>query len=330
MTLKDIKIKDIVHVDGWRHVANPEVEHITVQMYITRRCNHTCPYCTHMDNTEKFKTFEEYIELMDLIYDAVGEKDLIDFSFFGGEPTIVPRFNEIIDYILSKWDNTYVTLTTNASMSIEWWKTLEKWKGRIHCFISYQHNSNKQRPLEVYIEKMKYLDSIGFTYYISVMLENECEDEIKEVIKRFVTIPEISKYLTYASIDFTGVTEKYAGIEELFHHIDYQVFEEQDFALELTLKNGEIIHVNDHMPFKIYQLNKFKYFKCQVGHEHILLDSNGDIYVCLSHILSDQAPIGNVYTKNVLNELAFGDGRICTFDECVSELWIEKERILNI
>ena len=135
-----IKINDIKVVDGWRH-ATQNIDHITIQMYISRICNYSCPYCTHRDNSEKYKTFEEYIELIDMIYESVKDKEMIDFSFFGGEPTIVPRFVEIIDHILSSYSNTYITITSNGSQPLEWWKLLEKWKGRIHCFMSYQENA---------------------------------------------------------------------------------------------------------------------------------------------------------------------------------------------
>ena len=323
-----INIKDIKTVDGWRH-ATQNINHITIQMYISRLCNYSCPYCTHRDNTEKYKTFDEYIQMMDDIYEQVKDKDLIDFSFFGGEPTIVPNFNKIIDHILSNYPNTYVTITSNGSQPLSWWKTLEKWKNRIHCFMSYQHNSTKN--LNEFMEKMRWLYDQKYLYYLAVMLENEKEEEIKDVIKIFLEDPKLSKKLTYASIDF-NFNEKYREIESLFGNLNYKnVLNEQEYALKVELTNDETIYFNDHMIFKTLNLHHFKYFKCLVGKEHILLDSNGDIYMCLSHILSDKKPLGNMFKdKSKIRELANSNGQICIFDECVSELWIKKERIINI
>lgn len=327
MKHENIKVSDIKTVDGWRHSEYPDINHITIQMYLSRICNYSCSYCTHRDNSEKYKTFEEYINLMDKIYDSVSQCDSIDFSFFGGEPTIVPRFNEIVDHILTKYDKAYVTITSNASQPLSWWKTLEKWKGRIHCFISYQHNSTVN--LDKFVEKMHWLYDNDFLYYLAVMLENEREEEIKQVINKFINDTKISKKLTYASIDF-NFNEKYADIENLFGQLDYTVLSNQKYALKVELKNGDTIYFNDHMSFKTLNLHKFKYFRCNVGREHILLDSNGDIYLCLSHILSDSPPKGNIYNDEILKELVESDGTICIFDECVSELWIKKERIANI
>lgn len=322
-----IDIKDIKSVDGWRHANNESLNHISVQMYISRICNHSCPYCTHKDNSEQYKTYDEYINMMDVIYEAVGHKDMVDFSFFGGEPTIVPNFLEIIEYILTNFENSYITLTSNGSQPMEWWQQLEKWKGRIHCFMSYQHNAITD--LDEYIRKMRWLYDNDFLYFLAVMLENEKEDEVKEAIKVFLLDDKLQRKLTYASIDF-DFNENYSDIRELFGHLDYTVFDDQEYALKVELTNGETHYFNDHMLFKTLNLHHFKYFRCDVGKDHILLDSNGDIYVCLSHILSDQPPVGNIYTNNTLKELADSNGTICTFDECVSELWIKKERLMRI
>lgn len=322
-----ISVKDIKIVDGWRHVTQ-SVNHITIQMYISRKCNYKCSYCTHRDNSETYKTFEEYIDLMDMLYESVKTKDVIDFSFFGGEPTIIPRFNEILDHILNKYPNTYVTITSNGSQPLKWWKQLEKWTGRIHCFMSYQYAFTKS--LDEYMEKMIWLYDHNFLYYLAVMLENENEYDVIKSIKTLLGNDKLATKLTYASIDF-NFNEKYNSIKDLFGRMDYNVLQEQDYALKITLLNGDDIYYNDHMLFKTHGLHHFKYFRCLVGKEHILLDSNGDIYMCLSHILSDVKPLGNVYKdKDKIKELSESNGQICLFDECVSELWIKKERIINI
>jgi len=323
----DVEIKNIKRVNGWRSATQPNISHVTVQMYLSRICNYQCSYCSHRDNTEEFKTFDEYIELMNIIYDSVGHNDVVDFSFFGGEPTIVPRFDEILDYILRTFPNSYITLTSNGSQSLEWWKKLEKWSGRIHCFMSYQHAQNKS--LDEYIKKMRWLKDKGFLYFLSIMLENDNVLGVKSAIKRFKADEKLKSNLTYASIDF-DFNEEYDDIKSIMAELDYNIMNEQEYALKVDLISGESIYFNDHMSFKTLNLHKFKYFRCNVGKENILLDSNGDIYVCLSHILSDKQPLGNVYTDNKLTELANGQGVICEFDECVSEIWIKKERIMGL
>ena len=314
--------RDIKHLIGWRAETQSDIRHITVQMYLTRKCNYQCIYCTHHDNTESFKTFKEYKDLIDLIYDQVGHNDVVDFSFFGGEPTIVPCFVELMDYLLSTYKNTYVTLTSNGSQPLEFWKKLKQHSGRIHCFMSYQHANTKS--LSDYITKMEWLYDHNFLYFVSVMLENENEDEIKKAIN-ILRQSRIANKLTYASIDF-NFNPKYEDIKYLFGNLDYTVIESQNYALKTTLNDGTVYYFNDHMSFKTYNLHHFKYFRCYVGRDHILLDSNGDVYYCFSHILSNKKALGNIYhNKDILKRLSKSNGTICMFDECVSDIWIEKE-----
>jgi len=322
-----MKTSDIKHLIGWRAAHEPNLKHITVQMYLTRRCNYQCSYCTHHDNTEEFKSFEEYKTLMDLIYRSVGDRDVLDISFFGGEPTIVPCFVQIVDYILDTYPNTYITLTSNGSMPLSFWQQLKRHSGRIHCFMSYQHNST--RDLDEFIRKMEWLHENDFLYFLSIMLENENENQIKDAIRLFKT-SSIRDKLTYASIDF-NFNPAYEDIKHLFGSLDYTVIDDQEYALKATLLDDSVVYFNDHMQFKTLDLHHFKYFRCYVGRDHILLDSNGDVYYCFSHILSDKAPLGNVYTdENILRDLANSNGTICTFDECVSDIWIEKDRIMGL
>jgi MoaA/NifB/PqqE/SkfB family radical SAM enzyme len=78
--------------DKWK-LTEPELAN-RVQMFITNKCNKRCKGCfygSQLDNSEM--TFEEYKEKLDPYISKIGKVILL-----GGEPTISPHLQEMIEY----------------------------------------------------------------------------------------------------------------------------------------------------------------------------------------------------------------------------------------
>lgn len=69
---------------------------------VTDRCNLSCPTCYAMSSPHygRHRTLEEIEKMLDVVVANEGEPDVVQLS--GGEPTVHPRFFEILDLAKSK------------------------------------------------------------------------------------------------------------------------------------------------------------------------------------------------------------------------------------
>jgi len=88
---------------------------------ITRRCNYDCNYCwpSVHNNVEPHHEYDKIIETIDKAVGTWAEGDEIRWNFGGGEPTMHPRFMDILRHLnkLNQW----VLVTTNGSRSTRFW-----------------------------------------------------------------------------------------------------------------------------------------------------------------------------------------------------------------
>lgn len=88
---------------------------------ITRRCNYDCTYCwpSVHNNIEPHHEYEKIIETIDKAVDEWSEQDTIRWNFGGGEPTMHPRFMDILKHLNNS--GQWVLVTTNGSRSTRFW-----------------------------------------------------------------------------------------------------------------------------------------------------------------------------------------------------------------
>ena len=88
---------------------------------ITRRCNYDCTYCwpSVHNNIEPHHEYEKIIETIDKAVFEWSEGDSIRWNFGGGEPTMHPRFMDILKHLNNS--GQWVLVTTNGSRSTRFW-----------------------------------------------------------------------------------------------------------------------------------------------------------------------------------------------------------------
>jgi organic radical activating enzyme len=91
-----------------------------------RRCNYACSYCwpeVHNDY-EEVKPYSVLLAATDQLLEKFGQGRPLRFMFGGGEPTIIPKFIEWMQYIQSK--GSYSVVTTNGSRQPSYFRELIK------------------------------------------------------------------------------------------------------------------------------------------------------------------------------------------------------------
>lgn len=172
-------------------------------------CNSNCIYCLgHVDVMEKnsqdypayYKKNVEPYDMLEIIKDMVAN-DVLDknakMNFAGGEPTLYPKFNDIVNYLVDNGFNNLVLHTNNIQYS----KAVEKGikQNAISLMISIDAGTKKCHEK---VKRVKSFDKVWdnfkkyakakpknytmklCTKYVIVPGINDSEKEISEFIKQ--------------------------------------------------------------------------------------------------------------------------------------------------
>jgi organic radical activating enzyme len=94
-----------------------------VEWKLHDKCNYDCPFCG--DENKKgvigWQDFETNKQIIDSIAAACQDKPFW-IQLTGGEPTLYPKFIELVKYMKEK--GAYTSLISNGSRTIRWWKQL--------------------------------------------------------------------------------------------------------------------------------------------------------------------------------------------------------------
>lgn len=94
-----------------------------VEWMIGNTCNYDCSFCpsVYKSGSQRFLDIEVYKKTVDKIIEGSGEKK-IWFKITGGEPTLFPKLVDLLSYIKSTGNYTYVI--SNGSRTNRYWTEL--------------------------------------------------------------------------------------------------------------------------------------------------------------------------------------------------------------
>lgn len=127
----------------------------SINWNIGKRCNYNCSYCpsTVHDNFSPHLTLETFKKGFDIIYPQI-QLPRIKATFTGGEPTINPKYFDIVSYCVDK-GNVAVHTNTNGTANKEKLLWLSE-QGGIHISIHQEYTDyNKLYDKLLYIAQNK-------------------------------------------------------------------------------------------------------------------------------------------------------------------------------
>lgn len=137
---------------------------------LTTKCNYSCFYCKSSGESlaETSGTIE--YETLKRIIKVAYQVGINSFRITGGEPTMVPYLQELIQYIFSLGNDTRIRLNTNGYKLSEFTELFEQYKKRVDIIISVD-------------SLHEYISGIHFPKYLSF----EIEDIVKGFVKRKIS-----------------------------------------------------------------------------------------------------------------------------------------------
>lgn len=138
--------KQIIPIRLDRH---PYLNYNIVEYMLHNVCNYDCSFCSsHIkDGSNRWKTLEEYKAICVAIIEQSSKP--VWFRFTGGEPTLFPEFQELLEFVKSM--GSIVTVISNGSRTLRYWKELKEKNVIDYLVITYhpEQTSNISHYIEL-------------------------------------------------------------------------------------------------------------------------------------------------------------------------------------
>jgi organic radical activating enzyme len=230
---------------------------------VTDKCNSCCWYCSRgcYDQTN---TRDLDPKLFDRIIDFIKfqEKDFIDLSFSGGEPTLNSNLRKYIEIAKERIPRVKIEILTNLLMPYEYYEELPP---ETKLWASYHTVSVKDE--EKWFEKAKKLSPIN----VVLVATGDNLDEVARLYKKY------SPYFLYR-LDIHPITQlRHSSMFKKFNDIntvkynDTIEFKYHKHRAKVFRKDGKDISEN------FVEIRNFKGMFCY-GEATIMMD--GNIYLC--------------------------------------------------
>lgn len=153
---------------------------MSVDWYITKRCNFDCSYCVEYlhDNHSKHPPWEKAKLLVDIIEEEHFWN--VDWSICGGEPMIIPWILDLYEYIGRSHPND-LAVTTNGSVPAS--KYIEAYKVGLSSITLSMHFEFIQHRIDEYIDKIIEISEFRKQW------NKENPEKQKNFIPRFMIYP---------------------------------------------------------------------------------------------------------------------------------------------
>lgn len=191
---------------------------------ITTSCNYQCFYCKEggesISKKKETIPFSQIKKIIEIAY-YIGIKN---FRITGGEPTSVPYFRNLIEFIMNLED-TKIRINTNGSLSVlKFIDVLEKYKENVDIVISVDSISANLNGVyfpkflsDTVIQITQILKKNGISVRYNIVVTSLNEVEVKELIikaidqlKVNVKLLDLNKFSDYLGYDGSKVTGKEA------------------------------------------------------------------------------------------------------------------------
>lgn len=291
---------------------------------INNKCNLSCEYCHWYDGDNfKLNDIKETIDNI-LLFGVKKNFKVMTFYFHGGEPSFHPNVIEILEYIRIKEKESNIRLIiefqTNLSLS-----NYKEISSIVDFFdVSYHYlELKKKNKLKIFENNLYALDKSKLLN-LDIMLENiEDETELNvfyDNVKKYIELPFQNSEMIYGFFNYK-FNEKTKRT-----HIEF--YKKYNKTQQTYLIDDLVYNTNDLFEKGL----NCKDMLCEVGKKNIIINGNGDIYMCGAETTDFKNysinPFSNIRTeKDAINKLIIKSksGTICKWDYCGGEFYLGKK-----
>jgi len=289
----------------WDHTNTVKIE-----WNIGKRCNYNCSYCPSEihDSTSPHTDIQILKSTIDRL---VALDKPIRLSFTGGEPTVHPKFSELIKYARHKGIQ-WISVTTNGTLPYEFYASLPVDQYVFSLHLEYDW-------MRVYNTMSKIADMTEIKLIAQIMCHHDHENSAVTLFARCLTdhIPATLRRIRWTQGD-------HDLFNDMRYHPDYlNWIKQQEATVQANTllfykdKPMEQLHANDVIKL---HLNKYKGWTCNAGIESLMINWDGDVHRATCRVGSS---LGNIYKGEFVapSEPVTCDRNFCT---CAADIPLTK------
>jgi organic radical activating enzyme len=288
-----------------------------IEWKIHNVCNHNCSFCGNhnKDGSQRWFSLEKYKEYTDKLIAACGDSPFW-IQITGGEPTLYPDLIPLLAYMKSK--GAMISMISNGSRTIRWWKELQESKLMDYLFLTYHSeqtddyhhitevaNLFHNEPVEVIclithvydtlntaFEAQEYLmKNTGATITVKAMMGNQ------SIYSKYTT-EEITKLQSENWLPGNLKNTKVKTLIDPKYRIDH--------TLKVTLNNNLSFNTEPQVLMK-QQQNNFLGWDCNIGASTMRID----------HDVIYRGVCEEGGKRSLYDEISFVDNYIsCSLKQC--------------
>ena len=285
---------------------------IHVEWNIGKRCNLDCAYCP-AEIHDNFSPHTNLDTMVNTIYELEKIGKPIRLSLTGGEPTVHPKIEKIIECAKARLQ--WISVTTNGLRLSEWYvkQPVDQWVFSLHF-----DNEHSQRAAEniVYYSQLLDMHSKDTKFQVNLMCHHEHMDKVRQA----------AQLLEGHNIPYVCRRIRWTDAEDRDYFDDMR-YKEKDLAWILDKKSTvkancvvndkDLIHANDVIKHK---LNAFEGWTCNAGLESLMINWDGNVHRATCRVGDS---LGNIYDGTFESPVA---PVICTrkWCTCVADIPLTK------
>lgn len=254
---------------------------IKVEWNLGKRCNLDCAYCpeyihdNHSEHTD--------IDILKRTVEVLNALDKpVRLSLTGGEPSVHPCIDELLEAINVSQNITWLSMTTNATRPARWYASQQ------HIVDQYVFSLHFEKDWERLLDNILNYEIIRTNQVlVHIMAHHKYMEPVKSAKYNFqlIEIPYVIRRIRWTE-----------GNHDLFDDMRYHP-NDLDWIKEATatvdpnciVDNTAHIHANDVIKLK---MNNFKGWTCNAGLESLMINWDGEVYRATCRVGNS---LGNVY-----------------------------------
>ena len=288
---------------------------IHVEWNIGKRCNLDCAYCP-AEIHDNFSPHTDLDVMVNTIYELEKIGKPIRLSLTGGEPTVHPKIEKIIECAKARLD--WLSITTNGLRPAEWYikQPVSQWVFSLHFDNEYD-----RRVAENIVKYTQLLDMEGMStlFQVNLMAHHEYMDKVRETATLLDShnIPYVCRRIRWTEADDRDWFDDMRYNEK---DLEWILSKTATVKANCVVDDKDLIHANDVIKHK---LNAFEGWSCNAGLESLMINWDGDVHRATCRV---GGSLGNIYKGTFESPVA---PIICTRKWCTCVADIPLTKILS-
>ena len=288
---------------------------IHVEWNIGKRCNLDCGYCP-AEIHDNFSPHTDLDTMVNTIYELEKISKPVRLSLTGGEPTVHPKIEKIIECAKARLQ--WLSITTNALRMPEWYakQPVDQWVFSLHF-----DNEHSQRAAENIVHYSQLLDmhSKDTKFQVNLMCHHEHMDNVKAAANLLDghNIPYVCRRIRWTEAEDRDYFDDMRYKEK---DLEWILSKKSTVKANCVVDDKDLIHANDVIKHK---LNAFEGWSCNAGLESLMINWDGDVHRATCRV---GGSLGNIYKGTFESPVA---PVICTrkWCTCVADIPLTKVSI---